>query len=592
MRQVTALLSALVWGYRDVNIWKKGAEFEGAPAADDVRAELERILASEPFRGSPQLRAFLRYIVETTLAGESQRIRALTIGVEAFARGKDFNPQNDPIVRVEAARLRRAIEEYYAGPGAGAAIEIAVPRGGYVPTFRHRGSAPATADGAAPVVATAPPSRTRIYAVAAAAAVLLVCAAVTAIVLRPQLDLADITAQIPSAAADGQAASRSRSVLPVVLIEPVAPGPFARELGQIRARLADALARFDDIEVIADPPAQAAAGQGAVTLYRLTVAAEQPAGGTLSPLVRLADTAGAVVWARSFERLRAEDDLPTKTEAIARAVVPTLGQPFGVIYARELAARPADHRYRCLLGAIEFRRTLDTSQHREIRACLERTVATDPNFPSAQAALAFLMLREYYAGENRDPKVLDDSLRLALRAVEIKPGSARAHHVLMNVLFARGDIAAAMAEGERAIALNPYDMTVFIGYGLRLGFTDRAAEGLALLERAAALSPVRPPVLEFALFAVNHALGNDARAAHHAALLTDEIHPFVLLARALVAIRAGDRDRAQQQVDRLFEQNPAWRVSPRREIERYIPAASAVDRMMRDLAPVGFGTTN
>ena len=79
---------------------------------------------------------------------------------------------------------------------------------------------------------------------------------------------------------------------------------------------------------------------------------------------------------------------------------------------------------------------------REIRGCLERTVAADPAFPSAQAALAFVLMREFYAGESRDPKDLDEALRLALRAVELKPGSARARHVLMNILFARGSVAA------------------------------------------------------------------------------------------------------------------------------------------------------
>lgn len=577
-----------------MNVWKKGAELELAPAPDEVRVELGRILASEPFRPSAQLRVFLQYIVETTLNGEADRIRASTIAIEAFGREKDFNPQADPIVRVEAARLRRAIEQYYAGPGADNAVEIVVPRGGYVPQFRYRRSARGTTHSPAMGV---PRSRARFYA-AAAAVLLLACVAVAGvIVLRQQSETTDITSQLPSATAERPpATARSRSVLPAVLIEPIASAataPSGRELSALRAKLAESLARFDDIEVIAEPSAPAARAPGTASTYRLTVAGDLHTDGTVGPTVRLTDAnGGAVVWARSFERFRAEDDLAAKTESIARAVVPTLAQPFGVIYARELAARPADNRYRCLLDAIEYRRTLDTSQHGEIRACLERTVALDPKFPSAQAALAFLTLREYYAGENRDPKVLDEALRLALRAVEIRPGSARAHHVLMNVLFARGDLAAAMAEGERAIALNPYDMTVFIGYGLRLAFTDRATEGLALLERAAALSPVRPPILEFALFAVNHVLGDDTRAAHHAALLTDEIHPFVLLARALVAIRAGERDRAQQHVDRLFMQHPAWRISPRREIERYIPAANVVDRMLRDLAPVGFGTTN
>jgi tetratricopeptide (TPR) repeat protein len=305
-----------------------------------------------------------------------------------------------------------------------------------------------------------------------------------------------------------------------------------------------------------------------------------------------------VIWSRSFEKRDADADIAMAAEKIAMAVAPTLAQPFGVIYARERVSREepgVDPRYRCLLDAIEYRRTLDAAksgQHAALRTCLEATIASDPAFPSAQAALAFLKMREFYAGEQRDPKGLDEALRLALRAVELKPQSARARHVLMNILFARGSIAEALAEGERALALNPYDMTAVTGYGLRLAFAGRATEGLALLDRVARLSPVRTPTLEFAQFLVNYTLGDDARAAHHAGMLTDEIHPFVLIARALVAVKAGDKARAQQMIDRLFTLYPAWRISPRGEIERYVAVAEIVDRIMRDLAPLGFSATN
>ena len=99
-------------------------------------------------------------------------------------------------------------------------------------------------------------------------------------------------------------------------------------------------------------------------------------------------------------------------------------------------------------------------------------------------------------------------------------------------------------------------------------------------------------MLEFAQFLVSYALGDDTRAAHHAGMLTDEIHPFVLIARALVAIRADDRPRAQASIDRLFSLYPHWRMSPRAEIERYVSADDIVDRLIRDLAPVGFSAVN
>ena len=108
------------------------------PTPDEVRAALERIVVSHVFRSSPQLAAFLSFVVEAVLHGNSDRIKGYTIGVEVLRRDPKFDPQLDPIVRVEATRLRRAIERYYAGPGLTDAVIIDLPRGSYVPTFNHR----------------------------------------------------------------------------------------------------------------------------------------------------------------------------------------------------------------------------------------------------------------------------------------------------------------------------------------------------------------------------------------------------------------------------------------------------------------------
>src|SRR5262245_44462589 len=114
---------------------------ESAPAPDEIRTALDHMLLSEVFNRSPQLGAFLRFVTEAVLHGKGDRIKAYTIGVEVLRRDPTFDPQVDPIVRVEATRLRRAIERYYAGPGQEDSIIIDLPRGSYVPIFRHRGFA-------------------------------------------------------------------------------------------------------------------------------------------------------------------------------------------------------------------------------------------------------------------------------------------------------------------------------------------------------------------------------------------------------------------------------------------------------------------
>ena len=108
------------------------------PTVEETRAAVDRIVASRGFRHSPQLVSFLRYVVEATLAGKAASIKSYSIDVEALGRREDFDPHIDPIVRVEAGRLRRALVDYFAGEGAGRPIIIEIPLGHYVPYFHYR----------------------------------------------------------------------------------------------------------------------------------------------------------------------------------------------------------------------------------------------------------------------------------------------------------------------------------------------------------------------------------------------------------------------------------------------------------------------
>ena len=76
---------------------------------------------------------FLKFVVEQTLAGEGERLKEYVIGVEVFDRDADYDPRLDAIVRVEAARLRTKLAEYYAGDGRSDAVVLSLPKGGYAP---------------------------------------------------------------------------------------------------------------------------------------------------------------------------------------------------------------------------------------------------------------------------------------------------------------------------------------------------------------------------------------------------------------------------------------------------------------------------
>jgi TolB-like protein len=123
----------------------------------DIRAEVDRILASKGFANAGRLSRLLRYVVDKTIGGEADQLKEYVVGVEVFDRDAKYDPRLDSIVRVEAGRLRSRLEEYYNRDGASSPIRIGLPRGGYVAQF-NRHDAP---EGAAlhPPMAAPPRSR-------------------------------------------------------------------------------------------------------------------------------------------------------------------------------------------------------------------------------------------------------------------------------------------------------------------------------------------------------------------------------------------------------------------------------------------------
>ena len=116
------------------------ADVGATPPWTAIHASLDRVIASEAFKNSNQLANFLRFVVEETLAGRSEHLKAYSIALDALGRDASFDPQNDPIVRVEAGRLRRALKSYYAGEGRDDPVVFELPRGTYVPVIRANGA--------------------------------------------------------------------------------------------------------------------------------------------------------------------------------------------------------------------------------------------------------------------------------------------------------------------------------------------------------------------------------------------------------------------------------------------------------------------
>jgi adenylate cyclase len=99
------------------------------------------LLESRRLDASTRLRELLRYVVEETLAGCSERLSEAAIAISVFGRGDNFDAVLDPIVRLQVGRLRRSLERYYRTNGDSGALRIELPKGAYAATFAHCGHA-------------------------------------------------------------------------------------------------------------------------------------------------------------------------------------------------------------------------------------------------------------------------------------------------------------------------------------------------------------------------------------------------------------------------------------------------------------------
>jgi tetratricopeptide (TPR) repeat protein len=529
---------------------------DGEPPPDVVRAQVQRMTASDVFANSPQLAAFLLFVVEAVLRGRGDRLKGYTIGVEVLRRDVSFDPQIDPIVRVEATRLRRAIGRYYAGPGVHDPVQIDLPRGGYVPRLSWRAEA---------VAASAAP-------------------AADPIVLAP-----------------GNGLPTLRVAPFVVLGTPDTRIIAAETLG---SKIAEAFVLFDIVNVrMAAPPNSRAAAAGSAfpanrSDYRLDGTVEYRGKQTVDVRFKLVDEADStVIWSRAFENLTGSHDGGASERSIILELATSLVQPFGVISANDRAKHFAggglDPRYQCLLEAGDALRSFDPLAHVRIRDRLEQLTALDPNFANGFTLLAAFHAREYMIGFGARPDdlpPLDRALKVARRGIELKPQSSRAYHLLFTVLFLRGEKDAAILAAEKAIALNPYDVLAIAEYGGRLIYCGAVERGMEILHEAVGFGAMLPSWSHFSLFVGHYVRGDLAQARYHASQLTNETYVYGQLARALIAHADGDAAETQRTVQAIVALQPAWQENARREIGKLINAAAIADRLAGDLVATGYVT--
>lgn len=470
---------------------------------DDIRVQLGKILVSDEFIVPDRVRQFLTYVVNQTLDGHADRIKAYSVAVEVFGRDANFDIQNDPVVRIEAGRLRRALERYYLLAGNADPVLIEIPKGGYVPRFQWR-SVPPEANGSATQAAPAERPNPLETARALPKGRWLIWTAVAAVCLA--VALAWITAW-PRAA--------TLSVKPP---QPEGPSlivrPFSNLSGQAEVNfyaaglgeeLLTQLSRFKELTVFGRetsasiPPAASATEITSQFGNRYILeGGMRLADGRLRVTARVLDGgSSAIVWAGTYEADPRTAGIDSVEATIAAKVATAIAQPYGIIFSAP--PRPARaggiqnlETYQCSYRFYRYRTVLDPAEHGATRACLEQVTTRYPDYATGWAMLSYLYLDEDRFQLNRRPglpSALERARAAADRAVRLDPENIRALQALMTVLYFSGEPGEALRIGSQALALNPNDTELLGEFGGRVAQAGDWRRGASLLEEAMARNP-------------------------------------------------------------------------------------------------------
>jgi len=423
-----------------------------------ILEQLKRVLSHSEFQATPQQRDFLRFVVMETLKGREHEIKGYTVATQVLGRKANFDPKTDPVVSIQANRLRRALERYYLVAGREDPIRIDVPRGTYVPSFhlqqgRGPDAAPSREEPEAPEVSDPWPT----------------------VLVRPLKNLTGDPEQ-----------------------DYVATG--------LAAELAVELSRYQDIRVLMHSPG----GRGrdasySVNRFVIEGSVHKETAG-IKVAVHLIDTNTGRQILGDMHRGRAEaSQIVAFQEEVARVIAVKVAGEHGII-AGSLSAEsrnkpPSDlTTYEAILRYYQYDLAVTMDTYLRALEALQAATEIEPECGQVCSMLARLYLDNISLEYCDIGTPLDWAVAFAEKGVLLNPASQRARACLTYARMLSNQIPAARAEAERALALNPRSLLFMDSFGYLLTLLGEWERGSALLNEAIRLNPYYRPFVHYGLW--------------------------------------------------------------------------------------------
>ena len=442
-------------------------------SAHDATAALTRVLSSQTFRQVERLKRFLNFVVTESTSGRGDQLKEYVIGVQVFDKESSFDPRADPIVRVQARRLRARLVRYYRDDGHADPLVIEMPKGGYSPVFRTR-------------VQAAEPSKSLGIALLA------------------------------------------QNTVAVVQISDLTPGrSFGYFCDGLRQELIHALTGLEQLRVLSWQPEDSAdePSRPAPAAAVLVTGSVRKAGDTLRVAVHISSGTTGSYFASESRDCSVNDILDSQT-AVAQLVVNRLS-PELIGDARRRNTRPGENlaaRKLHVQGRYHLNQRTEEGLHKAVEF-FEQSLLEDPHYADAHSGLsdAYGLLGNY--GVLGPAEVWTKTAALAAAAVMLDGNSAEARTTLAHVkAFQDWDWLGAEREFQLAIGLAPGYATAHHWFAMScLVPLGRLDEALQEMELAQSLDPVSSIVARD--LAVLHLYRRDLEAALEQCDHTIELNP-------------------------------------------------------------------
>lgn len=429
---------------------------------DYAERQLERIFACYRFANAPKLQAFLRFIVSRTIEGREDTIKGYTIATEAFGRDETFDSQTDPIVRVQAAKLRNHLALYYSTEGKDDPLKITIPNGRYVPRFEVSKPAPG------PV-------------------------------------------RLPSCA---DIESEESIDLPVIALFPSEPqyaAPWQEGFCEgLAEELVNALDKFEEVQVlpncvVADAMRTNCCAQDCGVKIGADFMVEThffSCDSCTRLIVKLiGPRTGRCIWSRAYDLDLTPSNKVKLQQSTAETIAGEVAQPFG--YSHRETIRKSRTMildslaaYECIVQSHAYFALSNDQTFDRALASARRATHLVPDEALAWATVSELCSEGYrvgFGGAAASDALLSESEECARKAVMCNPDSAYAKMAVADVHFSRGQIERARAVGEDAMTRNPSNHAMKARYGMCLAYAGEWNAGTGhireALDQSSALTP-------------------------------------------------------------------------------------------------------